>query len=58
MSAADDPDPRKETIFLHDISPQLQKELLRRAESKGKDPAHEAAEIIESHLEENSDDLS
>jgi len=58
MSAPEPPDPRKETVFIHNISPELEAELLRRARQKGSAPDREAAEIIERHVEENEDDVS
>lgn len=49
-----DPDahPEKETFFIHDISPQLERELMRRARDNERDPSAEASEIIEKHIEE------
>jgi len=48
-----EPDPSKETIFIHEISPQLEEELLRRARENGRNPSEEASEIIEEHVEDN-----
>ena len=45
-------DPEKETIFLHDISPELEEQLLRRAQANHRDPSAEASAIIERHLQE------
>ena len=45
-------DPEKETIFLHDISPELEEQLLHRARANHRDPSAEASVIIESHLRE------
>jgi len=47
-----EPDPKKESFVFYDISPQLEQELLRRAEEAKTDPATEAAKIIEQHIEE------
>ena len=47
-----DADPEKETVFLHDLSPQLERELMRRAEQNGRETSAEAADIIERHIEE------
>lgn len=58
MFGSDKPDPRKETVFLHDLSPELERELIRRARENGRDPAREAADIIKDHVEEDSDELS
>ena len=55
MNSPEKPDPRLETVFLHHISPELEKELLRRARQHGNDPGREATEIIEQHIEENGD---
>ncbi len=44
-----------ETVFLHDISPELERQLLLRAQANGRDPSAEASEIIERHLEESED---
>lgn len=51
---ADHPlDPAKETVFLHELSPALERELLRRARAHGRDLPDEAAEIIEKHVAED-----
>ena len=47
-------DPTKETFVLHEISPQLAEELMRRARENNTDPATEAANIIEQHIEEEN----
>jgi len=47
-----DNNPDKESFVFYDISPQLEQELLRRAEEAKTDPATEAAKIIEQHIEE------
>lgn len=57
MDAPDAPDPADETVFLYDISPELEEELVRRARDNGRDPAVEAADIIEKHVEDNNDDI-
>jgi predicted DNA-binding protein len=44
-----------ETIFLHDISAELERQLRLRAQANGRDPSAEASEIIERHLEESED---
>ncbi len=49
---APDPELEKETVFLHDLSPQIERELTRRARDSGRDTSVEAAEIIERHVEE------
>ena len=46
-------DPEKETIFVHDISPELEQELMRRAQARDTDVSTEASEIIEHHVEED-----
>jgi hypothetical protein len=56
MSASPHPAQPKETIFLYDLSPELEAELLRRAAAAGRDASTEAAEIIERHLQESSTD--
>jgi len=50
--------PDKETFLLYDISPQLERELIRRARENDRDPSVEAAEIIERHIEEESGRLA
>jgi hypothetical protein len=45
-------DPEKETFFIHDLSPHLERELMRRAEQNGRETSAEAADIIERHIEE------
>ena len=47
-------DPKKETIFVHDITPELERELIRRAQAHHRDPSAEASEIIERHVEEEN----
>ena len=55
---APDAQPDKETFFIHDISPQLERELMRRAREKDRDPSAEAAEIIEKHIEDEDGGLA
>lgn len=56
MSESDDSQQPKETCFLHPLSPQLEKELIRRAKKNGRTPSAEATEIIEQHIEDNGSD--
>lgn len=55
--SAHNPEPSKETIFIHELSPQLEEELLRRARENGRDPSEEASEIIKEHVEYNEDNV-
>ena len=48
----------KETFFVHDISPQLERELMRRARENDRDPSAEASDIIEKHIEEEDGGLA
>jgi hypothetical protein len=48
--------PAKETVFIHELSPELETELVRRARRNGLDPSTEAAQIIERHVEESGTD--
>lgn len=50
-------DPEKETIFIHEISPQLEEELMRRARENGRDPSEEASELIEEQIKESDSDI-
>lgn len=52
MNSPRDPEQAKETVFVYNMSPQLEAELLRRSREKGTDPGAEAAEILEEHAEE------
>ncbi len=52
-----DSHPDKETFFIHDISPQLERELMRRACENDRDPSAEASDIIEKHIEEEDGGL-
>jgi predicted DNA-binding protein len=56
MDAPDAPDPADETVFLYDLSPELEEALLRRARENGRDPAHEVTDIIEKHVKEEDPD--
>jgi len=47
-------DPEKETILVHDLTPELEQELIRRARARHSDPSTEASDIIERHVEEES----
>ena len=51
-SPQDDVPNLKESVFLYDISPELEQELIRRAEKDGTEPAEAAADIIERHVGE------
>lgn len=55
MNSPRDPDQQKETVFVYDMSQQLEEELLRRAREKGTDPSTEAAEILEEHAGDETD---
>lgn len=44
--------PRKETVLLHELSPELEKELTHRAQTNGREIEEEAAMIIEEHVQE------
>lgn len=44
--------PRKETVLLHEISPELEEELSHRAEAKGHRIEDEAAAILEEHVQD------
>lgn len=44
--------PTKETVFIYELSPELETELVRRAREHGRDPSTEAAKVIERHVEE------
>ena len=56
--SAPDAHPNKETFLIHDISPQLERELMRRARENERDPSAEASEIIEKHIEEEDGGLA
>jgi hypothetical protein len=44
--------PSKETVLIHELSPELEKELLHRAQTNNRNIEEEAATIIEEHVEE------
>jgi plasmid stability protein len=44
-------DPEKATILVHDISPDLEQELIKRAKARHHDASAEASEIIERHVD-------
>ena len=50
-------EPEKETIFIHEISPQLEEELMRRARENGRDPSEEASELIEEQIRESDGNM-
>ena len=43
--------PEKVTIVVHDISPELEQELIKRAKTRHLDTSTEASEIIERHID-------
>ena len=50
-------DRHKETILLHGLTPHVEKGLFQQAEANGRDVADEAADIIERHVIESSDNI-
>jgi hypothetical protein len=56
--ASPDSHPEKETFFVHDISPHLERELMRRARENDRDASAEASEIIEKHIAEEDGGLA
>ncbi len=50
--------PEKETFFIHDLSPHLQRELMRRARENNRDASAEASDIIEKHIAEEDGGLA
>jgi len=50
--------PHKETILLHGLTPHVEEDLAERAETHDRDVADEAADIIERHVMDSSDDIS
>ena len=50
--------PHKEIILLHGLAPHVEEGLAERAEAHDRDVADEAADIIERHIMESSDDIS
>jgi hypothetical protein len=57
MTSPDCP-PGKESFLIHDISPQLERELMRRARESDRDTSAEASEIIEKHIAEEDGGLA
>lgn len=53
MDLPHDPKPEKETVFIYNMSPELEAELIRRARENQSYPAEEAERILEGHVEEN-----
>jgi predicted DNA-binding protein len=53
MKPSGESDPSKEAVFIHELSPELEEELRRRARQNGHDPSTEAADIIEKHVEDD-----
>ena len=52
-----EPDFEKETVPLHGLPAHVEEGLIERAAANGRDPAEEAADIIERHLEESGDEI-
>ena len=52
-----DSGPHIETILLHGLTPHVEEGLFEQAEANGRDVADEAADIIERHVMENSEDI-
>jgi hypothetical protein len=52
MRMATKHDAEKETVLVHDISPELEQELIRRAQMRHRDAGTEASEIIARHVSE------
>ena len=50
-------DHQKETVFLHGLPAHVEEGLIARAAANGRDPAEEAADIIERHVEESGDEI-
>lgn len=48
-----DADPERETVLLHGLPAHIEEGLIERAAANGRDPADEAADIIERHVEES-----
>jgi hypothetical protein len=46
-----------ETILLHGLTPHVEEGLFEQAEANGRNVGEEAADIIERHVMENSDDI-
>ena len=47
-----DAHPEKETVFIYNLSPEAERELIRRARRNNRDASTEVTAIIEKHLEE------
>ena len=45
-------DPKKVTIIVHDLPPDLEQDLIQRAKARHHDASTEASEIIERHVNE------
>ena len=52
-----EPAPEKETVLLHGLPAHVEEGLIERAAQRGRDPADEAADIIERHVEQSGDDF-
>ena len=52
-----EPDTQKETVLLQSLPAHVEEGLIERAAANGRDPAEEAADIIERHLEERGDEI-
>ena len=52
-----EPDTQKETVLLHGLPAHVEEGLIERAAANGRDPAEEAADIIERNLEESGDEI-
>jgi hypothetical protein len=51
-----DATPERETVLLHGLPAHVEEALIERAAASGRDPADEAADIIERHVEESGDE--
>ncbi len=49
--------PERETVLLHGLPAHVEEGLIERAADNGRDPAEEAADIIERHVEESGDEI-
>ena len=49
--------PHKEIILLHGLTPHVEEGLFEQAEANGRNVGEEAADIIERHVMENSEDI-
>lgn len=50
-----DSTPERTNVLLEDLPAHVEEALIERAEASGRDPASEAADIIERHVEESCD---